>query len=113
MLLSRCLVSTVKNMKYVMKTMVGVALLLAVSGCAPDEKDLCTHMMTLMENDPEKPRFLEDMDKCLDRMEKVKKRAGVNSYRREADCANAATTSYKLRVCIQHAEKKRSGSNNF
>lgn len=104
------LAQTGKDMK-VMKTMVGVAfVLLLSSGCAPDEKELCSHMISIMENDPEKPRFLEDMDKCLVRMEKVQARHGVNSYRREADCAHGVDTSYKLRACIKKSEKKRSGA---
>ena len=42
-------------------------------------------------------------------MEKVKKRHGVNSYRREVECALQATTGYKLRTCMEKENKKRGG----
>lgn len=66
-------------------------------------------MMKVMENDPEKPGFLEDRDKCIERMENVKNRHGVNSYRREVECAKTADTSFKMRACMKKEEKRRDG----
>jgi len=70
---------------------------------------LCTHMMDTFKDYGDAPKYLESMDKCQERMEKVQKRYGVNSYRREAECLNAADTPYQMRQCFEKEGKFRSG----
>ena len=85
-------------------------LVVAVSllaGCAPDPTEACDHMIAVMADDPEKPTFLQDDDKCHKRMESIKVRYGVNSYRREIECALQATTGYQLRTCFATEERRR------
>lgn len=92
------------------KSISAIALVLGfglLSGCAPDPAEVCQHMVDLMKDDAERPRFLDDTEKCEERMEKIKQRHGVNSYRREVECSLQATTGYKLRTCLDTEAKKR------
>lgn len=83
------------------------AVLSLVTGCAPEATEVCNHAIKIMESDPDRPGWLDDVDKCTDRMEGVKKRHGVNSYRREVECLLGVDTSYKVRTCIETEERRR------
>ncbi len=78
-----------------------------LAGCAPDEEDVCKHLMKVYEGDSEKPGYLEDLDKCVESYQGKKKRRGVNSYRREVECILGVDTVYKVRRCIEKENKRQ------
>ena len=89
--------------RYLLATMLAASF--GTTGCAPDAGEQCDHYMEVFKTDPERPAWTEDYDRCVERMENVKSRWGVNSYRREVECSKTANTSYKLRQCIEGEEK--------
>jgi len=86
--------------KSVAQVAVTIGILVA-AGCAPDEKLLCQHLQEVYEGQADQPNYLQDIDQCIEFQEKKKKRRGVNSYRREAECVLAADTVYVVRRCEQ------------
>jgi hypothetical protein len=81
-------------------------ILVATTACAPDEHDVCEHMMKVYANDTDRPKFLDDADSCAESFRTKKTRRGVNSYRREVECILGSDTVYKIRRCME-AENKR------
>lgn len=79
------------------------------SGCAPDAEKVCKHLMKVYEKSMDKPRYLEDLDKCTASYEAKKKRRGVNSYRREVECILGSSTSFNVRKCVK-AEDDRANN---
>lgn len=93
--------------KSVAKFAAAFVVLLAI-GCAPEEKALCQHMQKVYKGQADQPTYLKDMDQCIAFQEKKKKRRGVNSYRREAECILAADTAYVIRRCEEKEKNRQS-----
>lgn len=92
-----------KSVKYMIA---GLGMLLLAS-CAPDEEKVCKHLIKVYGDDADKPRFLEDIDKCVESYKGKKKRRGVNSYRREVECVLGSETVYKVRRCMEKENKRQ------
>lgn len=81
--------------------------LLMLAGCAPDEKEVCQHLMKVYEGDASAPGYLEDIDKCVEAYKGKKERRGVNSYRREVECILGVDTVYKVRRCVEEEDRRQ------
>lgn len=87
--------------------LVGGGVVLMVAGCAPEEQSLCEHMLEVYQGDPETPGYLSDLDACVEHYQDQKKRRGVNSYRREAECILGVDTVYNIRTCLKKENKRQ------
>ena len=85
-------------MKFVTPILV-VAASTFLTGCAPDTNDLCAHLEGMYKNAVDPPAFLKSRDACVDNFDHRKRRNGVNSYRREAECILNARKVFDVREC--------------
>lgn len=76
---------------------IGAATLL--TACAPDPNDICAHLEKTYKNAVDQPAFLKSRDACVQNFDARKRRHGVNSYRREAECILSAKKSFDIREC--------------
>ncbi|MEZ4458507.1 MAG: hypothetical protein R3E66_02025 [bacterium] len=76
-----------------------VAAVTLLTGCAPDPNDLCAHLEKMYKTAVDPPAFLKSRDACIENFEMRKKRNGVNSYRREAECILNARKVFDTREC--------------
>jgi hypothetical protein len=81
--------------------LVGIVTLLLVSGCAPEEGKVCAQLANVYQGHMDPPKFLKERATCVEHFAARKKRHGVNSYRREAECILAATKVYDARECSE------------
>lgn len=81
--------------------LVGMVTLLLVSGCAPEEGKVCAHLASIYKGHMDPPKYLAEKHLCVEHFAGRKKRHGVNSYRREAECILASNKVYDARECIE------------
>lgn len=84
-----------------------VALALLMMGCAPDPVEVCDKLSEVYGDSPDRPSWLVSEGQCIEAMDKRKKRKGVNSYRRYAECVFAARTIFDTKVCHDNEEDPR------
>lgn len=88
---------------------VAIALLAlsSLTACAPEEAEVCKHVVETMSTDNDRPTWMDHKDNCVEHMKNTKKRYGVNSYRREVQCFLESNTSFKIRTCIDTEARRR------
>lgn len=84
-----------------------VVLALFVMGCAPDPVEVCDKLDEIYKDSADRPSWLGSTDECVDAMDARKKRKGVNSYRRYAECVFAARTIFDTKVCHDNEQDPR------
>lgn len=85
-------------MKHIFPVIVLVAATF-LAGCAPDPDDVCAHLEKMYKMAVDPPAYLKSRDTCTENFEARKRRHGVNSYRREAECILNAKKVFDVRDC--------------
>ena len=84
----------------------GLALML-LAGCAPEEEEVCKHLIQVYGDDADRPGYLDSLDQCVESYQGKKSRRGVNSYRREVECILGSDTVYQIRRCVEKENKRQ------
>ena len=88
-----------------MKKLLVCCLFLGVAACAPDESGVCDAVNKAYGSSASKPSWSEG-DKCVRFFTNWKKRYGVNSYRRLAECYQASGTAFQANACFKKEESR-------
>ena len=93
--------------KVLMQSVLVAAVSLFALGCAPEPEKVCDSLKDIYKGSPDTPEWLKTDESCIEAMEKRKKRKGVNSYRRYAECIFQADGIFDAKRCADAEEDPR------